>query len=132
MSTIQVSARVDTKLKEEAQKVFERQGLDISTAIKMLIAKTANEQAIPMSLTNVDDKSTRYYRQVDPEDIELVKSFGVHPDAQGRLYVNQTTQDAIEESHEIARKIKAGEITESEYGTMLPSEYHKMMRENNA
>ncbi|GAB2025448.1 hypothetical protein OfM1_15190 [Lactovum odontotermitis] len=52
MSVIQVSARVDKTLKEEAQKVFAKQGLDIATVIKMLITKTAYEQQIPLNLTS--------------------------------------------------------------------------------
>ena len=50
MTTIQVSARVDKDLKEEAQKIFERQGLDMATVIKMLITKTAYEQRIPLDI----------------------------------------------------------------------------------
>ncbi|MCT3069843.1 type II toxin-antitoxin system RelB/DinJ family antitoxin, partial [Leuconostoc citreum] len=49
MKAIQVSARVDPSIKESAQKVFERQGLDMATAIKMFITKTAYEQQIPLS-----------------------------------------------------------------------------------
>ena len=50
MKTIQVSARVDPSIKEAAQTVFERQGLDMATAIKMFITKTAYEQQIPLSV----------------------------------------------------------------------------------
>ena len=50
MSVIQVSARVDKTLRDEAQKVFDKQGLDVSTVIKMLITKTAYEQQIPLTL----------------------------------------------------------------------------------
>ncbi|CUW14205.1 hypothetical protein C122C_0026 [Leuconostoc gelidum subsp. gasicomitatum] len=50
MKAIQVSARVDPNIKESAQKVFERQGLDMATAIKMFITKTAYEQQIPLSV----------------------------------------------------------------------------------
>lgn len=129
MPTIQISARVDTKLKEKAQEVFARQGLDISTAIKMLITKTANEQAIPMSLTDADDKYHRDYIQLDPDEIEEVKSFGVCPDIQGRVYVNQTTQNVIDEDVELAEKIKSGEI---KLETGLPSENHRKEREEHA
>ncbi|MGY3735934.1 type II toxin-antitoxin system RelB/DinJ family antitoxin [Lactococcus taiwanensis] len=52
MSVIQVSARVDKNLKEEAQKVLAKQGLDIPTVIKMLITKTAYEQQVPLMLTS--------------------------------------------------------------------------------
>ena len=50
VKAIQVSARVDQSIKESAQKVFERQGLDMATAIKMFITKTAYEQQIPLSV----------------------------------------------------------------------------------
>lgn len=50
MTTVQVSARVDQNIKEEAQKVFDRQGLDLATVIKMFITKTAYEQEIPLSV----------------------------------------------------------------------------------
>ncbi|GAO99655.1 type II toxin-antitoxin system RelB/DinJ family antitoxin [Fructobacillus ficulneus] len=56
MKTIQVSARVDEKIKEEAQKVFERQGLDVATAIKMFITKTAYEQEIPLSVQKKENR----------------------------------------------------------------------------
>ncbi len=52
MTTIQISTRVDDQIKDMAQKVFERQGLDISTALKMFITKTAYEQEVPLSLKN--------------------------------------------------------------------------------
>ena len=52
MTTIQISTRVDDQIKDMAQKVFERQGLDISTALKMFITKTAYEQEVPLSLQN--------------------------------------------------------------------------------
>lgn len=55
MATIQVSTRVDDKIKEMAQKVFERQGLDVSTALKMFITKTAYEQEVPISLKSSED-----------------------------------------------------------------------------
>ena len=42
MTTIQISTRVDDQIKDMAQKVFERQGLDISTALKMFITKETN------------------------------------------------------------------------------------------
>ncbi len=50
MSVVQVSARIDSETKKKAQEVFAREGLDIATAIKMLMTKTANEQRIPLVL----------------------------------------------------------------------------------
>lgn len=50
MDVVQISVRVDKKLRDEAQKVFEKQGLDVSTVMRMLITKTVYEQEIPMSI----------------------------------------------------------------------------------
>lgn len=52
MSVIQVSARIDKTLRDEAQKVFSKQGLDVATVIKILITKTAYEQRIPLDITS--------------------------------------------------------------------------------
>lgn len=58
MTTVQVSARVDQNIKEEAQKVFDRQGLELATAIKMFITKTAYEQEIPLSVQSSKQSSS--------------------------------------------------------------------------
>lgn len=61
MKAIQVSALVNQSIKESAQKVFERQGLDMATAIKMFITKTTYEQQIPLSVQETN-------RQAYPDD----------------------------------------------------------------
>ena len=50
MTTVQVSARIDEKIKLSAQKVLERQGLDLATAIKIFLTKTANDKSFPLDL----------------------------------------------------------------------------------
>ncbi|MFR6597824.1 MAG: hypothetical protein ACLUQC_11200 [Lactococcus raffinolactis] len=45
-------------MKEEAQKVFDRQGLELATAIKMFITKTAYEQEIPLSVQSSKQSSS--------------------------------------------------------------------------
>jgi len=55
MPTEQVNIRVDSDVKQRAQAVLKRQGLDISTAIKILLTKTANEGSIPLDITQGRD-----------------------------------------------------------------------------
>ncbi len=45
MATIQV--RIDEKLKQDAKKVFEKMGLDMSSAIKLFFRQTARVQGLP-------------------------------------------------------------------------------------
>ena len=63
---VQVSARVSEDLKEEAAKVLKRQGLDISTAIKMLITKTAVEQRLPLDMTSseIQELDTLFRKEI--------------------------------------------------------------------
>ena len=53
VKTVQVSARVTPEIKKKAAEVLEKQGLDIPTAIKMLITKTAYENRLPIDLINM-------------------------------------------------------------------------------
>lgn len=74
MATIQVTARVDENIKNEAQKVFERQGLDIASVIKMLLTKTAFEQSIPLTITEQVQTSALPSDWFSPERVENRKS----------------------------------------------------------
>jgi len=48
MSTIQL--RVDDKLKDEAKKVYEESGLDMSSAIKLFLQQSVNQKGIPFPI----------------------------------------------------------------------------------
>jgi len=50
MSTIQVAARVDGKIKKEATKVSKEYGLNLSDAIKMFVVRIAKEKRIPLRI----------------------------------------------------------------------------------
>jgi len=49
MATTDVSVKLDNDLKERAQYIFETLGLDISTAINMLLRKLVYQQETPLS-----------------------------------------------------------------------------------
>jgi addiction module RelB/DinJ family antitoxin len=64
MDTIQVSARVDRKIRDKADFVARENGLDIPTLIKMLLTKTAKEMKIPIDISkkisSISDFDKRY------------------------------------------------------------------------
>lgn len=53
-SVIQV--RVDDELRQEATEIFEELGIDMSTAIRMLLKRTVKERGLPFSMTTLDRK----------------------------------------------------------------------------
>lgn len=48
MTTIQI--RVDERTKRKARRVFEKMGLDVSSGIKLYLARVAQDEAIPFAL----------------------------------------------------------------------------------
>jgi DNA-damage-inducible protein J len=54
---VRVTVRVDRDLKENAEFLFERLGLNMSTALNMFLRKAVNEDAIPFA---VSTKSTGF------------------------------------------------------------------------
>jgi addiction module RelB/DinJ family antitoxin len=50
MAVVQVSARVDKEIKEEANSVFAYYGLDIPTVIRMVLTTAAHEKCVPLDL----------------------------------------------------------------------------------
>ena len=74
MPAVQVSARIDSEIKQRAQEVFERQGIDIPTAIKILITKTANEQAVPITLTSTRAPKSQARIEKEKELKRLLKA----------------------------------------------------------
>ena len=51
MATSVVQVRVDTALKEQAAKIFEDLGIDLSTAIRMFLKRSVLDNGIPFSMT---------------------------------------------------------------------------------
>ncbi|MGR1347472.1 type II toxin-antitoxin system RelB/DinJ family antitoxin [Streptococcus agalactiae] len=50
MSTVAV--RVDVQLKDDATKLFQSLGLDMSTAVKMFLIQSVKTQSIPFEIKN--------------------------------------------------------------------------------
>ena len=50
MAILQV--RIDPKIKEEASKVYESLGLDLSTAVRLFLMKSIDENGLPFELKN--------------------------------------------------------------------------------
>lgn len=50
MSTVAV--RVDVQLKDDATKLFQSLGLDMSTAVKMFLIQSVKTQSIPFKIKN--------------------------------------------------------------------------------
>ena len=50
MATAVLQIRVDTKTKQEAEGLFESLGLDITTAIRLFLRQSINQQRIPFDI----------------------------------------------------------------------------------
>lgn len=50
MATSVLQTRVDTELKSEAESLFESLGLDITTAIRLFLRQSINQQRIPFDI----------------------------------------------------------------------------------
>ena len=50
MATINININIDSDLKDKAQSVFGALGLDLQTAINMLLQKAINQQEIPLGI----------------------------------------------------------------------------------
>ncbi len=58
MTTLNI--RIDEKIKEDARKTFARMGLDISSAVKLFLYQSVEEQRIPFELRTVNGYTEEY------------------------------------------------------------------------
>lgn len=63
---VRVTIRVDKDLKERAERLFERLGMNMSTALNVFLRKAVNEEAIPFP---VSSKNTVYGVGYTPDNI---------------------------------------------------------------
>lgn len=56
MASSLVQLRVDDQLKKEAIELFDKLGLDLSTAIRIFLTRAVKEEGIPFSMMLKDDK----------------------------------------------------------------------------
>lgn len=76
MSTSLLQVRVENSLKDEAAKVFENLGIDISTAVRMFLKRAVMDNGIPfrMTMPKGDYKATRGYRAMQEISESAVKN----------------------------------------------------------
>ncbi|KKQ63199.1 MAG: Addiction module antitoxin, RelB/DinJ family [Candidatus Falkowbacteria bacterium GW2011_GWD2_38_42] len=57
--------RIDTKTKKEAKKVFEAFGLDLSTAVKMMLKQAIFTKRIPFEIKDENGFSVKFRDELD-------------------------------------------------------------------
>jgi len=71
MSFIQI--RVDEKIKKEATTIFNKLGLDMSTAIKIYLVKVINGKGIPFEITLATDDELKDFHGLAGKSLEFWK-----------------------------------------------------------
>ena len=71
MTTLNI--RIDEKIKEDARKTFARMGLDISSAVKLFLYQSVEQQRIPFELRTINGYTEKYEDEILKE-IEHVKT----------------------------------------------------------
>ena len=62
-TTLQV--RVDEKMKRDAQKVFAKMGLDLSSGIKLYLARVTQDQCVPFPLRVPNAETAKAIRDLE-------------------------------------------------------------------
>ena len=68
MATSVLQTRVDTETKLEAESLFDSLGLDITTAIRLFLRQSINQQRIPFDDCPKEGKDQRQYKSLHHED----------------------------------------------------------------
>lgn len=61
----QLQIRIDTKTKKEAKKVFENFGLDLSTAVKMMLKQAIFTKRIPFEIKDENGFTAKFRDELD-------------------------------------------------------------------
>lgn len=73
MSTIQI--RVDEKTKAKARRVFKKMGLDVSSGVKLYLARVAQDERIPFVI-RTENGYTPEEEQRMIQEVEYLKKHG--------------------------------------------------------
>ena len=63
-----VSFRTDSRVKEEAKKLFSSMGMDLSTAINVFLRQSIVDQAMPFLITRESRESVQARRQAEAHE----------------------------------------------------------------
>ena len=83
MAQTNISIRIDEDIKKEAEDLFTRLGLNMSSAVNVFFRQAVTEQAIPFQIRakNVDEKYNEYFNEYNMkilmESIEQAKNGNV-------------------------------------------------------
>ena len=106
MAAVQVSARIDGKIKKQAEKVFNEYGLDFPTVIRSLAAITANKRQMPFVIGTPETKpkvslngdefesDTEYFKQIPGYWESLMEAYN-EPIGEGVTYDPKTFWDLV-------------------------------------
>ena len=102
MAAVQVSARVDGKIKAGAEKVFNRYGLDTSSAIRAMVTIAAKTRRMPFIIgapevsLNGDafPNDTDYFKQI-PGYLESILKAAKEAAGEGVKYDAKTFWDSL-------------------------------------
>lgn len=73
MANVNVTIRMDSELKKQAETLFNDLGLNLSSAINIFIRQAVREQAIPFELTcknKIQFANNKQYEEAVKKDIE--------------------------------------------------------------
>lgn len=95
MSTIQV--RIDPKTKKEANKILNKIGLDMSSAIKVYLSQIVISQGIPFSLLTENGLTIQQEREILKASEEAKRGINVSGPFEGKeavSYLRNLAKDA--------------------------------------
>ena len=90
-----IQLRVQDDVKEQATELFEKLGLDLSTAIRIFLARSISEKGLPFEL---------HFK--DPEPIDVSEALRVLKEAQERSKKNGNDKMTLEEINEEIRRAR--------------------------
>ena len=71
MPTVSTNIKIDTTVKIQAQELFERLGMNLSTAVNIFLRQAIREQAIPFRITDTKSKISLPPAREDMTDKEF-------------------------------------------------------------
>ena len=70
-----INVRTELKTKPEAQRVFKRMGLDLSTGVNMYLSRVVQDKAVPFTLRTVNGFTPEFEAQMIHET-EYAEKYG--------------------------------------------------------
>jgi DNA-damage-inducible protein J len=80
LSTARISVNIDGEVKQNAQRVLGEIGMDMTTAIDLLLRTIVREERIPFDLRTQKSYREEVYRQFVKDELEKSKAEAANPD----------------------------------------------------